>query len=61
MKLSLDDETYFILREESDRLGIPVPKMIRSMCQRLAKHIQKTNDEKMTNPQGEDHDRDSKN
>ncbi len=33
MKLSLDDETYAILREESDRLGMPVPRMIRNMCQ----------------------------
>ncbi|BDO01178.1 hypothetical protein [Klebsiella quasipneumoniae] len=31
MKLSLDDETYAILREESDRLGMPVPRMIRIM------------------------------
>ncbi len=60
MKLSLDDETYAILREESDRLGMPVPRMIRNMCQNLAKHIQKRND-KQTNPQGENNDRDSKN
>uniref|UniRef100_UPI003A977CA6 hypothetical protein n=2 Tax=Citrobacter freundii TaxID=546 RepID=UPI003A977CA6 len=60
MKLSLDDETYAILREESDRLGMPVPRMIRNMCQNLAKHIQKRN-EKQTNPQGENNDRDSKN
>ncbi|HBY7498557.1 TPA: hypothetical protein MI670_06095 [Klebsiella pneumoniae] len=60
MKLSLDDETYAILREESDRLGMPVPRMIRNMCQNLAKHIQKRN-EQQTNPQGEQHGRDRKN
>ncbi|OUI67467.1 hypothetical protein AZZ99_001734 [Serratia marcescens] len=48
MKLSLDDDTYNILREESDRLGIPVPRLIRQMCQSAARQIQLT-----TNPQGE--------
>ncbi len=48
MKLSLDDETYNILREESDRLGMPVPRLIRQMCQSAAKQIQLK-----TNPQGE--------
>lgn len=48
MKLSLDDETYNILREESDRLGMPVPRLIRQMCQNAARQIQLT-----TNPQGE--------
>lgn len=56
MKLSLDDETYAILREESDRQGIPVPKMIRNMCQNLAKHIRKVhgqlNNEQPHNPTG---------
>lgn len=60
MKLSLDDETYAILREESDRLGIPVPRMIRNMCQNLAKHIQKRNEQPQTNPQGENNDRESR-
>lgn len=60
MKLSLDDETYAILREESDRLGMPVPRMIRNMCQNLAKHIQKRN-EPLTNPQGDKNDRDNRN
>ncbi|HHL3767660.1 TPA: hypothetical protein ACQ7GN_004469 [Klebsiella pneumoniae] len=41
MKLSLDDETYAILREESDRLGMPVPRMIRIMCQNMAQNIKK--------------------
>ena len=41
MKLSLDDETYAILREESDRLGMPVPRMIRIMCQDMAQKIKK--------------------
>lgn len=48
MKLSLDDETYDILREESDRLGMPVPRLIRQMCQNAARQIQLK-----TNPQGE--------
>lgn len=48
MKLSLDDETYNILREESDRLGMPVPRLIRQMCQSAARQIQLK-----TNPQGE--------
>lgn len=57
MKLSLDDETYAILREESDRQGMPVPRMIRNMCQNLAKHIQRRNEQQhdnqsQTNPQG---------
>lgn len=56
MKLSLDDETYAILLEESDRLGMPVPRMIRNMCQNLAKHIQKRNEQPLTNPQGEQHE-----
>lgn len=60
MKLSLDDETYAILREESDRLGMPVPRMIRNMCQNLAKHIQKRN-EHQTNPQGDNNDEQRKN
>jgi hypothetical protein len=52
MKLSLDDETYAILREESDRQGLPVPVMIRRICQNMAKHIQKCHDTQQTNPQG---------
>ncbi|WP_202304693.1 hypothetical protein [Dryocola clanedunensis] len=64
MKLSLDDETYMILREESDRLGMPVPRMIRNMCQNLARHIQKRNDQDdnqpPTNPQGNTDERDSR-
>ena len=60
MKLSLDDETYAILREESDRLGMPVPRMIRNMCQNLAKHIQKRNEQPQTNPQGEHNVRESR-
>ncbi|PQX69277.1 hypothetical protein C5952_00435 [Cronobacter sakazakii] len=65
MKLSLDDETYAILREESDRLGMPVPRMIRNMCQNLAKHIQKRNEQQhdnqsLTNPQGENNDRENR-
>lgn len=61
MKLSLDDETYAILREESDLLGMPVPRMIRNMCQNLAKHIQKRNEQPLTNPQGDKNDRDNRN
>ncbi|MCA1176107.1 MULTISPECIES: hypothetical protein [unclassified Pantoea] len=65
MKLSLDDETYAILREESDRLGMPVPRMIRIMCQKLALDIKKidaVNGERLiTNPQGLDNERSSKN
>ena len=65
MKLSLDDETYAILREESDRLGMPVPRMIRNMCQNLAKHIQKRNEQQhdnqsLTNPLGENNDRENR-
>lgn len=57
MKLSLDDETYAILREEADRQGMPVPRMIRNMCQNLARYIQKrNNDQSQTNPQGEQHE-----
>ena len=56
MKLSLDDERYAILREESDRLGMPVPRMIRLMCQNMAqsiKHGDATNGELLiTHPQG---------
>ncbi|EJG2380218.1 hypothetical protein B6J47_26865 [Klebsiella pneumoniae] len=65
MKLSLDDETYAILREESDRLRMPVPRMIRIMCQDMAQNLKKrdaANDERLitgqplpeslTNPQG---------
>ena len=65
MKLSLDDETYAILREESDRLGMPVPRMIRIMCQDMARNIKKRDAvngerlitgqpllESLTNPQG---------
>jgi len=59
MKLSLDDETYAILREDSDRLGMPVPRMIRNMCQNLAKHIQKRNGQPLTNPQGEHNEQQS--
>jgi len=65
MKLSLDDETYMILREESDRLGMPVPRMIRNMCQNLARHIQKRNDQDdnqpPTNLQGNNDDRENRN
>lgn len=60
MKLSLDDETYAILREESDRLGMPVPRMIRNMCQNLAKHIQQRNEQLQTNPQGEQYESERK-
>lgn len=59
MKLSLDDETYLTLREESDRLGLPVPRMIRSMCQEAAQRIKKRN-EQQTNPQGENNNGSSK-
>ena len=65
MKLSLDDGTYAILREESDRLGMPVPRMIRIMCQDMAQNIKKRDaangerlitgqplPESLTNPQG---------
>ncbi|HBZ1241020.1 TPA: hypothetical protein MJE48_14005 [Klebsiella pneumoniae] len=65
MKLSLDDETYAILREESDRLGMPVPRMLRIMCQDMARNIKKRDavngerlitgqplPESLTNPQG---------
>ncbi|MDA5124512.1 hypothetical protein PG923_16115 [Klebsiella pneumoniae] len=65
MKLSLDDETYAILREESDRLGMPVPRMIRIMCQDMAQNLKKRDaangerlitgqplPESLTNPQG---------
>ncbi|HDS7058679.1 hypothetical protein ACNPHK_04500 [Klebsiella pneumoniae] len=65
MKLSLDDETYAILRDESDRLGMPVPRMIRIMCQDMAQNIKKRDaangerlitgqplPESLTNPQG---------
>ena len=65
MKLSLDDGTYAILREESDRLGMSVPRMIRIMCQDMAQNIKKRDaangerlitgqplPESLTNPQG---------
>lgn len=48
MKLSLDDETYAILREESDRPGMPVPRMIRIMCQNMAQNIKKRHRERRT-------------
>jgi len=59
MKLSLDDETYAILREESDRLGVRVPQMIRNMCQNLAKHIQQRNEQ--PHPTGRNNDEQAKN
>ena len=67
MKLSLDEETYAILREESDRLGMPVPRMIRIMCQNMAQNIKKrdaANGERLitsqplTNPQGLNNEQD---
>jgi len=66
MKLSLDDETYAILREESDRLGIRVPQLIRNICQNLAKHVQQRNEhaytEQQPHPTGRNNDnRDSRN
>ncbi|EPN6131986.1 MULTISPECIES: hypothetical protein [Enterobacteriaceae] len=60
MKLSLDDETYAILREESDRLGIRVPQLIRNICQNLAKHVQQRN-EQQPHPAGRNNDGQQKN
>lgn len=67
MKLSLDDKTYAILREESDRLGMPVPRMIRIMCQNMAQNIKKRDtangerlitSQSLTNPQGLNNEQD---
>ncbi len=55
MKLCLDDETYFALRAEADRQGLPVPKMIRIMCQTFAKRLienQQTQQTQTTNLRG---------
>lgn len=59
MKLCLDDETYFALREEADRLGLPVPKMIRIMCQTFAKRLIAAQQTLTTNLRGKNDERNS--